>query len=316
MNFGSVRLVARQYGADLWRAYWLLIRIMVPALICVRVLELLGVTGLLAWGLEPAMSSLGLPSEFGLVWAAAMLTNIYTAMVVFYELSAGEVYSVAQMSVLGILILISHALPVEGAVARLLHVSWGLTLSLRVVGAYVLAWGTHQLAQLGGFGAETAQLIWQPSLRAEGWVAWCYEQLNLLVSVLVILAVLMAAMRVLRALGFERLMAVLLWPLIKIMNVQRNAASITIIGLMLGLSFGAGLLVDAARSGELSKRDIKVVACFLGLCHSIIEDTLLIMLLGADIIPILLGRFVFSCLVIAWLARTVLPAQPTIARST
>lgn len=313
MNFAQVSQYSHRYIKDVWRSYWLLIRIMVPALLLVRVLEQLGLTDSLALLLQPFMASLGLPNEFGIVWAAAMLTNIYTAMVVFYELSAGEVYSVTQMSVLGILILISHALPVEGAVARLLHVPWWLTLLLRIVGAYVLAWFTYRCAQLFDLGAGVAQLVWQPEQQADGWLSWLHDQAIMLASVLLILAVLMAGMRVLQAIGFERVMSVLLWPLIKIMNVQRNAASITIIGLMVGLSFGAGLLVDAARSGELSKRDIKVVACFLGLCHSIIEDTLLIMLLGADIIPILIGRFVFSCIVIAWLARTLLPSHQAVS---
>jgi hypothetical protein len=54
-----------------------------------------------------------------------------------------------------------------------------------------------------------------------------------------------------------------------------------------------------------------VVVCFLGVCHSVIEDTLLIMLLGADIIPILLGRLVFSVLIVAFLARTFYARQPT-----
>jgi hypothetical protein len=53
-----------------------------------------------------------------------------------------------------------------------------------------------------------------------------------------------------------------------------------------------------------------VVVCFLGVCHSVIEDTLLIMLLGADIIPILLGRLVFSVLIVAFLARTFYARQP------
>ena len=34
-----------------------------------------------------------------------------------------------------------------------------------------------------------------------------------------------------------------------------------------------------ARSGRLTPRDIVLTLCFLGLCHSLIEDTLLIMLI-------------------------------------
>lgn len=310
MNLQSTQAALATFFNDVVRSYWILVRIMVPALVIVRLLEVFGVTEWFGVVLGPLMSPLGLSSEMGLVWAAAILTNIYTAMAVFYELSAGQIFSVAQISIVGVLVLLSHAIPVEGAVARVLHVPWRLTIALRIGGGYLLALLTYWACDLSGFGAGAASSLWQPEARAEGWLAWCWEQVQLLFSVLVILAGLMAGLRFLRWIGFERVMGALLLPLIKIMRVDRSAANVTIIGLMLGLSFGAGLLIDAAKSGEISKRDMQVVACFLGMCHSIIEDTLLIMLLGADIIPILVGRFVFSCLVIYWLSRALFPKDP------
>ena len=310
MNLNNPKDALITFFREVTRSYWILVRIMVPALIVVRLLEVFGVTEWLGVVLGPLMSPLGLSSEMGLVWGAAILTNIYTAMAVFYELSAGQSFSVAQISIVGVLVLLSHAIPVEGAVARVLHVPWRLTIALRVGGGYLLALLTYWACDLSGFGAESATSLWQPEARAEGWMAWSWEQVQLLFSVFVILAGLMAGLRFLRWIGFEKVMGILLLPLINIMRVDRRAANVTIIGLMLGLSFGAGLLIDAAKSGEISKRDMQVVACFLGMCHSIIEDTLLIMLLGADIIPILIGRFVFSCLVIYGLSRVLIPKDP------
>ena len=280
---------------------------MVPALLVVRLLEQYGGTEALAWLLSPLMSPLGLPNEFGLVWAAAMLTNIYTAMIVFYEVSAGQDLSVMQVSTMGVMILIAHALPIEGAVAKVLGVPWRVTLVLRVAGSYLLALVCAGLFKLFDLGTGLANSLWQPSLRATDWAGWLLEQGQMLVSIFVILAVLIAFLRLLRLVGLERLMGVLLQPLMRIMTVSRDSANVTIVGLMLGLSFGAGLLIDEGRSGRISKRDMRVVACFLGLCHSVIEDTLLILLLGADIIPILIGRFVFSCLIIAFIARYLYP---------
>ena len=280
---------------------------MVPALLIVRLLEQAGGTDALAWLLSPLMSPLGLPNEFGLVWAAAILTNIYTAMIVFYELSSGQELSVMQVSTVGVMILISHALPIEGAVAKVLGVPWRLTIVLRIVGSYLLGFFCVLGFATFDLGEGVARSIWQPEVRATDWGGWLLGQAQMLLSIFVILAALIAFLRLLRQVGLERLMSVLLQPLMRIMTVSRDSANVTIVGLMLGLSFGAGLLIDEGRSGRISKRDMQVVACFLGLCHSIIEDTLLILLLGADIIPILLGRFVFSCLLIALIARYVYP---------
>lgn len=290
----------RQYGKDVFRAYFTLLKLMVPALVIVRVLEQLGLTEWLAWLLSPLMSAVGLPNELGLVWATGMLTNVYTAMVVYYELAADQPISLAQISTLGVMILVSHAIPVEGAVAKILHVPWRLTIVLRVGGAYVLGWLTCLSFDVMSVGTESAYSVWKPEQTESDWLSWGAEQLRLLLTILVILAGLMAGLRALRWLGLERLLGILLNPLMSLMKVEKNAANITIVGLMLGLSFGAGLLIDEARSGRVSKRDVKIVACFLGLCHSIVEDTLLIMLLGAHVVPLLVGRLLFSCLII-WL---------------
>ncbi len=301
----------RPFLFDLFRAYWILVKIMVPVLFLVKLLEYLGATDLLAQVLAPLMSLIGLPAEFGLVWAVSLLTNIYTAMVVFYEIGLGQGYSVAEISTLGILILLGHAIPVEGAVSRMMHVSWGITILTRVLGAYILAGLTMLSYHVFDIGQQQASLLWKPEAQVDGLLNWGFAQLEMLAMIFLILASLMLFMRFLRVIHFERLLTWLLQPLTRALDVGKEAANVTIIGLMLGLSFGAGLLVAESRKGHISKRDIVVVVCFLGVCHSVIEDTLLIMLLGADIIPILLGRLVFSVLMVAFLARTFYARQPT-----
>ncbi len=294
---------SRDFVRDLNRAYWILIKIMVPALLIVKFLEEAGFTSWLGAVLQPLMQTIGLPDELGLVWAAAMLTNIYTALVVFYELGGDQTYTVAEMSLLGTLILLSHALPVEGAVARMMGVPWWLTLLLRVAGAYLLAFLVYQIYRQSGSGEALAELLWRPVARDPGWLPWLAEQAELLVSIYLILAALMCLLRSLRWLGIERLLQALLLPITRLLQVDRNAAQVTIIGLLLGLSFGAGLLVDESRKGHIAKRDMRVVVCFLGLCHSLIEDTLLILLLGSELWVILGMRLLFALVVMAVLAR-------------
>ncbi|MCB1939494.1 MAG: hypothetical protein KDE64_09880, partial [Rhodocyclaceae bacterium] len=82
-----------------------------------------------------------------------------------------------------------------------------------------------------------------------------------------------------------------------------EAANITIVGVMLGITLGAGLLLKDVRAGRLTRRDVFLTMGFLGLFHSAIEDTLLIALMGADLSGILWARLVFALVVIALLAR-------------
>lgn len=274
---------------------------MVPAVLVVKVLQELGATAYLAAVLSPMMQLLGLPSEFGLVWAASILTNIYGAMVVFYQLSAGMSYSVAEVSTLSMLVLVAHALPIEGAVAKALGVSWRLTLLMRIGGGYLFGLLVYWLASVGSWGEEQSVVLWSPTPAGEGWLAWFQAQMEMLVGILLILSLLMAFLRFLRVIGFDRILNIILLPLTRLLKVEREASQVTIVGLMLGLSFGAGLLIDAAKHGEISARDMKVVACFLSLCHSLIEDTFLVLLLGAHWLPVLVGRLLFSVILMVFL---------------
>ncbi len=308
VSWQKVVAASKSFSRDWWGAYWALIKILIPAMVVVKILELFGAIDSLGLLLGPLMNPLGLSSELGLVWAAAMLTNIYGAMVVFYELSSGAGYSVAEVSTLGILVLLSHALPVEGSVAKALGAPWRLTLLLRIGGAYCLAWLTHGVYQLLGASQQRAVSVWAPDYSESGMLNWLIEQTQVLLSIFIILGSLMALLRFIRFIGVERALHFVLRPLMNLLQVRKEAANITIIGLLLGLSFGAGLLLNESRSNRVSKRDMAVVVCFLGLCHSLVEDTILIMLLGADIYAVLIGRIIFSCVLMVLVVATLYKA--------
>ncbi len=292
-----------RFGLEVASVYLTLLKVMVPALIVVKLLDMAGGTDVLARLLSPAMHLVGLPDGLGIVWAAAMLTNIYTAMVVFVGYAAHEPLTVAQVTVLGTMILVAHSLPVEGAVARAVGVSWRATLLIRIGGALALGALLDLVYSAGGWLQGPSRLLWEPEAVDPGLLPWALDQLRMLGWIFVVIAALMALLRLLRVLGIERLMHALLAPVLALIGIRKEAGNITIIGATLGLSFGAGLLIREARTGALSRRDLFLAMAFLGLCHSVIEDTLLIVLLGADLSGILWARLAFALAAIAVLAR-------------
>ncbi|MDX5362982.1 MAG: hypothetical protein LPJ91_02340 [Pseudazoarcus pumilus] len=295
------------FCADLFGVYFTLLKVMVPALVIVKALDLLGGTTWLAYALSPVMSLVGLPDEIAIVWAAALLVNLYTGMVVFFDVAPQLGLSVAEVTVLGTMILIAHSLPVEGAVARAAGVSWRATLAIRLGGALVLGTLLNLAYSSSGTLQQPARLLWQPAGPADNsLLAWGVAQLQMLALIFVVIAALMLSLKALRALRVERFIHALLAPMLRFIGIGREAGHITVIGFTLGISFGAGLLIREARTGVLNRRDMFLTMGFLGLCHSVIEDTLLIVLLGADLSGILWARIVFALLVIAALAR--LPA--------
>lgn len=102
-----------------------------------------------------------------------------------------------------------------------------------------------------------------------------------------------------------KIMMKALAPVLRLAGIKGEAEHLTAIGLFLGISYGAGLLIREARSGAVSPRQIFLSCVFMGFAHSIIEDTLLMASVGADIYTILIGRLVFAVAATATLATLV-----------
>jgi hypothetical protein len=303
MTFSTVRITCEQVLRETFSIYLTLLKILVPTLIIVKVLELMGATAVLGAWLGPLMALIGLPESAGLVWATTLLTNIYTGMVVFVSLAEQQSLTVAQVSVLGTLMLVAHALPFEGAVAKKAGIPWWFTLLLRIGGALLLGALVHLCYQHFGWLQQPNQLAWQASLTDGSLTAWVTDQLLTIGAIFFIILTLVSLLRLLKKLGIEKLLHWALFPLLRLLGIGREAANITIVGITMGLSFGAGILLNEVGKGKLSKRDVLLTVSFLGLCHSLIEDTLLVMLLGAHLSAILWARLAFSVLSIALMAR-------------
>ena len=276
---------------------------MVPALIVVKILQSLGAVHYLSLALTPVMELVGLPAEMGLVWSSAILVNIYTSMAVFFSIGMTEPLSVAQVTVLATMILLAHGLPVESAISKAAGLGWVYTLALRIGGALVLGFILHWGFSYFSLLSEPSQVLWRPELQDESLFGWVVLQTQTLVLALVIIASLVIVMRLLEYLKIEKLLHWLLTPFLKLLGIGKEAANITVIGMVMGLSFGGGLLIEQAKSGKVSKRNIFLSMSLLCLCHSIIEDTLLVVLLGADLIGVLWARLVFSFIVVIALSR-------------
>lgn len=280
-----------------------LFKLMIPIIIAIKLLEQFGLIESLSSLLSPAMQWLGLPGAMGLVWATTMLTNLYGGLVVYASLAANYPLSVAQVTVLSFIMLTAHTLPVEAGVAKKAGVSLWFTLMLRIgmalTGGVILAfiYGHFELAQ------QPAQLLWTAEPVQPGWIAWLLSQLNSLLWIFFIVLALVILLDLLKKTGVTDAINRLLRPLLHLLGIGREAETITLIGITLGLSYGGAMLIHQARAGHIRPRDVLFSISLLGLSHSLIEDTLLMLLTGADLFGILVFRVVLSLLAIFLLVR-------------
>ncbi|MCW8975715.1 MAG: hypothetical protein OQK42_07910, partial [Sedimenticola sp.] len=275
---------------DIYQVVSTLFKIMIPALLLVKILEEIGGVEVIAWLLGPVMAWVGLPESMGLVWATTLLTNIYTGMIIFFNVAQTESLNVAQVTVIGTMMLIAHTLPIEARIAQKAGVRLGVTLLIRLSSALLLGFILHHLYAWGGWLQQPSQLLWSPGVVDSSITAWLLSQLKSLGMIVLIISALLTTLKLLRLLHIERLLHWLLQPVLRMLGIGPTATTITIVGFTLGLAFGGGLLIKEAQAGHVPYRDVFSAMTLLALCHSVIEDTLLILLLGADISGILWMR--------------------------
>ncbi len=97
-------------------------------------------------------------------------------------------------------------------------------------------------------------------------------------------------------------------PVMRRLNLSGRVAFPLLAGLFLGIVFGSGVIISIANDGTLTKRELIIVLVFLGICHSVIEDTLVFAALGANWWVLISSRFVLAALA-AFAVSFVLPAR-------
>ena len=282
----------------------MLLKILIPVSIIVKILEIFGLIEVVASYISGVMGIMGLPGEFSLVWATAMLTNIYGGMVVFFNLvQSGGLYSMREVTVLALIVLVAHALPLEVSIARKAGVRVWFSVLLRVGCAFVFGMVLNYIFVLFNLYSSPALVVWTPQTSDPSLVSWIFGQLRSYVIIFVIISLLMAVMDFLKIVGVLSWLNKKLEPFLELLGMSRQVAPLGIVGLTLGLSYGGGLIIQEAKSGRLQGRDVVLGVSLMNLCHSLIEDSLLMISLGAALSGVFVARFFFSIVVVFVLAR-------------
>ncbi|ARD47641.1 nucleoside recognition domain-containing protein [Sporosarcina sp. P33] len=270
---------------------WSLGKIIFPITLLVTILQFTPVLPWLVQLIEPLMQVFGLRGEAAVPIVLGNTLNLYAGIagIISLELTVKEVFIIAMM------ISFAHNLFIETAVAIKVGVKLWLVLAVRL-GLAALAGIIINLFWTGG--SEIAQYGLTPQAQAvpEGFV-----QIFLLGLEKAAFGVLQLAMIVIPLMLFVQFvkdrnyldrLSNSLAPFTKLIGVKPNASMTLVAGILIGLAYGAGVMIQAVREDGVSKRDITLAFIFLMACHAVIEDTLLFLPLGIPIWPLLIIRLV------------------------
>ncbi len=281
-----------------------LIKIMIPVIIVVKIVVSLDLIKYIAQALKPIMSLVGLPGSMGIVWATCIINNIYAGLVILPSLTETQSLTVAQITILATMILIAHSFPVELKIVQKSGPKLFFQFLCRFLGALVLGIILNQIYTKFNLLNYKGEFLLNLSHEPADLSNWLIYQIKNLIYIYFIILFLILTIKILEKTKIISLLNKLLEPIIKILDLGTKAIPLTIIGLTMGISYGGALLIQESKKGIIPKEDIFKSLTLMGLSHSIIEDTLLMLLIGAHVSGILVARFLFSFLVVAILAKS------------
>ena len=277
-----------------------LYKILIPFVFIIKILEISGAIEFTAKILEPLMSLVGLTPELGLVFVTAFLINIYAALVLFVNILPGLDVSVAEITILTTMILVAHNLPIECTICKAAGISVIYTASLRLISAFVLGFILKLIYFNFGFLTETFQTFFTVKPPPENNWYWFLDQFTTLVYIFFLVCLMATVLEILKIIGVEKLFEKVFMPPLRLFGIQKEAMNIIIVGMFIGIQFGGGMLIKEVKKGTIDRQSIFLSVSLLNLLHAMIEDTILMALVGGHISGILIARVIFS-LVLSYL---------------
>lgn len=302
---GRISRFFKDLGKDSLNTSLELLKVAVPAIIVTKILEELGLVYYIGKVLDPLMGLMGLPGELGLVWATAIFTTPYGGIGVYAALGPSLSLSGADMTVLCSTMLIAHSLPVELSITRKAGAGVLPMGGLRLGTALLYGILLNQMCSWLQLWQEPAIMLFQATPQEQSLLQWCSGQATNIMLICGVIFLVLLTMRVLQAVGIIRLIEWLLKPLLPFFGMTHRAAPVTVVGMILGIAYGGALIIKETTTGNMDSREVFNSLALMSLSHGLIEDTLVMLALGAKLGGILWGRLFFSLIVMYLLVKTV-----------
>lgn len=293
--FKCVRLaLPRSLSICLW-----LLKVMLPISLAVRVLQYVGVIDWLAGYLSPVFSYIGLSGDSAFVFLTSIFLPLYPTIAVMTTLTL----TLREATILAVMCLISHNLPVECSVAHKTGSRFGEIVAFRIamsfVSAVVLNWLLPQSdAPFSFLASGTAEVTsWGMLL-----MQWLTSSLSLIVTIVLIVTALMVLQRVLEEFGWMHRIAHSLSPLMRLFGLPSGCSLLWLTGNVVGMAYGAAIMIDEVEEGRLTREEANLVNHHLGVSHSLLEDTMLFVAMGISFWWICLTRLVLAMIAV-WTMR-------------
>lgn len=272
---------------------WLL-KIMLPISLGVRLLQHYGVIAWCAQWLDPVFQYLGLPGASAIAFLTGASVTTYACIAVMLSMAL----TLRQATIIAIMVLICHALPLECAVVKKVGSKPFRMAFIRIVGAFFAALYLNLvLPEMDDPFCGVVQALESPHVSTVI-EEWAMSSLRLSFMIFGIIWALMIVQRLMDQLGLMRKLVSPLEPVMAFFGLPRHSAYLWLVGNVLGISYGSAAMIDLEETGKITREEADEVNYHLVMNHSMLEDTTVFASLGISAFWILSTRMLFAFLLV------------------
>lgn len=267
------------------QSVWIILKLIIPIYILADILFYYNTLSYVSFLIEPITTSIGLPAEASLSIISGMFLNVYAAIAFAAPLDL----TIHQWTILAVFVGICHSLIVESVIMKKIGLTNVYSYTLRIVAGFIVAFLTY-LMPSSWFSStlkidDTFSVNKYDSLSELLYNSF-FNAIELSITVIILITALIFIMDFIKTRKF-------------ILESKKNVSkgfSLSV-GIILGITYGAGILINEVDNGNIKKKDIFFIGTFLMICHAVIEDTLLFVIFGADFTMAIVIRTVAAILI-------------------
>ncbi len=282
-------------------ALWI-IRIIIPVSFVVTLLDFYGVIEWISTYTAPLFQLIGLQGNAAIVYFSSLFLPLYAPIAIIATLPL----TLREITILALMCLITHNLPIECAVQRRSGTPFWQTLVIRIT-----------FSILGGILLNLIlpeSLILSPCFRgtseAEGvlnsqlstlnsqLINWLTSTLSLCIKIILIITALMYGQFLLKRYGIINKIARPLAPFMRLCGLQPDSAFLWLVAQIVGLTYGAGIMAQEIEESGADREELHRINLHICVNHSLIEDTAIFCMLGVAWYFLVIPRLIFAIIIV------------------
>ena len=259
----------------------------IPYFLLAEVLLYFELMPYIAYVFKPFAQILNLPESASIAIAGGILFNLYVAIAFAAPLNL----NVYDWTIMGLFLGVLHSVPIEAAIIKKLGINLRYSIIFRVIMAFVVLIPIIVIPAelLFADPSLVKKNLYQPNLITT--TSFLSFMFNKTIEAIIL------AIEIIVLVTIAIFISIYVKNLVILKKFSHNLSFIIamIIGILTGITYGAGVLLKQADS--MSRKQIIATCFFLMTAHAIIEDTLIFAFFGANIVLLLSIRLSFALLV-------------------